>query len=90
MNKLEEVNDAIALFGNPGLCSNCALYEDGIICLKNHRVKPITISTGRLARVFVRKRGGCTDHVLKDGSWWGYQPSSSTGSDYGGVSTSLF
>jgi hypothetical protein len=55
MHKLDEVNDAIPLFSNPGLCSNCELFDDGILSKKNHRVKDIIFINKAIIKSVLKK-----------------------------------
>lgn len=90
MKTVDTVNDALIWFGNkekPGICSNCISFDG--YCKRGHRTKSVRVVTGHIEKVYVRKRGGCDEHAIKQGLLYGEIPLGKTGGDYGGVSTSL-
>ncbi|AXQ69845.1 hypothetical protein HOU03_gp423 [Caulobacter phage CcrSC] len=83
----ESIPDASKVYGEP--CNNCKLWDDGFYCLKRHRQKTITINTGHMPDITVRKAGGCPDHEIMAGVWWHEDPIKPHQSGYGGSSTNL-
>lgn len=76
-----------AVYGEP--CNACDLWEEGLVCARGHRQKAVSIATGHIAELHVRRAGGCPDHVPKAGIWWGEDPIKPHQSGYGGSSTNI-
>jgi hypothetical protein len=87
MVTFENMPEMFDAFGEP--CNNCTRYPDGLICDLGHRQKVVRIASGHIPEVTVRKRGGCADHLLKEGDWWNEDPVKRHQSGYGGSSTNL-
>lgn len=87
MDEFETIPDMALVYDEP--CSNCLHYSDGVCCTKGHRQKTVIISTGRIAEVVVRKKGGCRDHNIKEGLWWGQEPYYYCSGCYGGSKRSV-
>lgn len=84
---VRDISELFGLYGEP--CSNCSLWDGGVICIKRHRQKTISIERGHIPEAVVRRRAGCPDHVLKDGHWWHEDPIKPHQSGYGGSSTNI-
>lgn len=87
MIEFENIPEMFDAYGEP--CSNCTLYDDGVLCTAGHRQREVVINTGHIPSVTVRRRGGCPDHVIKEGDWWNEDPIKRHQSGYGGSSTNL-
>lgn len=81
------IPDMFDTYGEP--CSNCQLFEDGLWCAKGHRQKMVSIDTGHMPEVVVRRIGGCQDHKIMEGTWHGEDPVKPHQSGYGGSSTNI-
>ena len=86
--QFETILDMFDVYGEP--CSNCIYSEDNCYCHKNHRQKTVLVSCGHIPEIKVRRKGGCPDHKIKEGDWWGEDPiRPGTTGDYGGSRTSI-
>lgn len=81
----EHIPEMAATFGEP--CSNCAKYDG--FCDLGHRTKAVGIATGHIPEAIVRRVGGCSDHVFREGDWYGEEPLYRCSGDYGGSKTSI-
>lgn len=81
------IPDVYLVYGEP--CNNCTLYYEGALCEKKHRQKLVSVATGHIPELTVRRQGGCPDHELKEGVWWNEEPLQRTTGDYGGNPTSI-
>ena len=88
MADFQNIPMMFVVYGEP--CSNCIHSEEDCYCHKGHRQKKVTIHEGHIPEVYVRRKGGCPDHEIKEGDWWGEDPiSPSTSGVYGGTKTSI-
>jgi hypothetical protein len=85
--EFESIPAMFVVYGEP--CSNCTRYLEGAFCELRHRQREVSIGTGHIPAVTVRRRGGCPDHNLKEGTWWGEDPIKPHQSGYGGSSTNI-
>ena len=74
-------------YGEP--CSNCVHSAEDSFCRKDHRQKVVSIYEGHISEVTVRRKGGCPDHQIKKGDWWGEDPIRAFSGEYGGSKTSI-
>lgn len=64
MQTAETINDAVGIYGSPGVCSNCELYNEGL-CVRAHRIQCIIIHQGILPEIYVRRLYGVEREVRK-------------------------
>ena len=85
--EFETIPDMWKVYGEP--CSNCRRYIKGAYCFKRHRQQRVTINKGHIPEVVVRRKGGCPDHKMKVGDWWGEDPIKPHSATYGGTKTNF-
>ncbi|AGP86551.1 hypothetical protein I876_14330 [Alteromonas mediterranea U7] len=67
-----EYKNILAMFDDYGEpCSNSIHSAEDSFCRNGHRQKVVNICEGHIPEVTVLKKGGCTDHEIKEGDWWG-------------------
>ena len=83
----QTIPDMYEVYGEP--CSNCIHSVEDVYCKKDHRQKRVNIECGHIPEVYVRRKGGCPDHKIKEGDWWGEDPIRPTSGCYGGSKTNI-
>ena len=74
--EFKTIPDMFEVYGEP--CSNCIHSHEDCFCEKDHRQKKVAIYEGHIPEVTVREKGGCSDHEIQEGNWWGEEPIGST------------